>query len=121
MIETHNDQQKELEASGQERREKLLDQLAETLELVSEGKAEISALRSKLKHFDKENLVEVDAEQALNHFQEKHHVLMVGENDIKLSARRHPAQRYFRQFTAIIVAAVFFGTIYVFRLQFYSF
>ena len=113
MIETCNGRQEKLETSEQERKEKLLDQLAETLELVAEDQAEISDLRSCLERFDKEDLIEVDAEQALVRFQEKHHVLLSEEKAIRMPACRHPPRKYFRRFAAVIAAAMFFSTMYI--------
>lgn len=86
MIETRNDWQDKPGTSEQECREKLLDQLAETLERVAEDRAEISDLQSCLERFDKEDLIEVDAEQALARFREKHHVLMLEEKGIRMPA-----------------------------------
>ena len=108
MIETRNDRQDKQGTSEQECREKLLDQLAETLERVAEDQAEISDLQSCLERFDKEDLIEVDAEQALARFREKHHVLMLEEKGIRM-----PARKYFRRFAAVVAAAVFFSTMYI--------
>ncbi|RKJ60728.1 hypothetical protein D7X33_27460 [Butyricicoccus sp. 1XD8-22] len=113
MIETRNDWQDKPGTSEQECREKLLDQLAETLERVAEDRAEISDLQSCLERFDKEDLIEVDAEQALARFREKHHVLMLEEKGIRMPACRHPTRKYFRRFAAVVAAAVFFSTMYI--------
>ncbi len=113
MIETRNDRQDKQGTSEQECREKLLDQLAETLARVAEDQAEISDLQSCLERFDKEDLIEVDAEQALARFREKHHVLMLEEKGISMPACRHPTRKYFRRFAAVVAAAVFFSTMYI--------
>ena len=113
MIEIHNDQRKELRESEQECKEKLLDQLAEKLELVDEGQAEISDLQSCLENFDKEDLLEVDSELALERFREKHHVLMAEENDIGATVNRHPTRKYFHRLAVIATAAALFSTMYI--------
>lgn len=113
MSETHYDQQKKQKASKPECREKLLDQLAEELEFVAEGQAEISELQSCLEHFDKEDLLEVDPELALEHFQEKHQVLMSAEKDTTMPVHRHPTRKYFRRLAAVVAAAALFSTMYI--------
>ena len=113
MSETHNDHLKKQEASEPECREKLLDQLADKLELVAEGQAEISELQSCLEHFDKGDLLEVDSKLALERFRDKHHVLMAEENNIGTAVKQHPKRKFFRRLAVVVSAAALFSTMYI--------
>ena len=113
MIEIRNNGQEKPKSSEQICREKLLDQLAQTLENVAEGQAEISELQSCLEHFDKKDLLEVDSELALERFRDKHHVLMAEENNISITVKQHPKRKIFRRLAIVVSAAALFSTMYI--------
>ena len=98
---------------GQERREQMLDRLAETLERVAEGREERAALESCLARFDEADLPAADPERALERFREKHETLMSSEEEGRAQEKRHPARKYLRRAAAVAVAAVLLCAIYI--------
>ena len=94
-------------------RERLLDQLAETLERVAGGQEESAALRSCLARFDEADRPAADAERALEDFRERHRLLMSAEDESRTPEKRHPARKFLRRVVAAAAAAALFCTLYI--------